>query len=89
MWFSFGILMITFGMASAEQQDCLSAGYSVALTPKGQIVFGVDRMDLLLQVPMLDLSPQMELGQILGFWCDPGKQELYDPNLCALITPMV
>ncbi len=75
--------MIAFGMAGAEQQDCLSAGYGVAFTLKGQIVFGVDRMDLLLQVPMLDLSPQMELGQILqplGFWCDPGKWELYDPN---------
>ncbi len=84
--------MIAFGMAGAEQQDHLSAGYSVAFTPKGQIVFSVDRMDLLLQVPMLDLSPQMELGQILqplGFWCDPGKQKLYNPNLCALITPMV
>ncbi len=92
MWFSFGILMIAFGMAGAEQQDRLSAGYGVAFTPKGWIVFGIDRMDLLLQVPMLDLSPQMELGQILqplGFWCDPGKQELYDPNLCTLITPMV
>ncbi len=92
MWFSFGILMIAFGMTGAEQQDHLSAGYGVAFTPKGQIVFGIDRMDLLLQVPMLDLSPQMELGQILqplGFWCNPGKQELYDPNLCALITPMV
>ncbi len=76
MWFSIGILMIAFGMTGAEQQDRLSAGYGVAFTPKGQIVFGIDRMDLLLQVPMLDLSPQMELGQILqplGFWCDPGK----------------
>ncbi len=84
--------MIAFGMTGAEQQDCLSAGYGVAFMPKGQIIFSVDRMDLLLQVPMLDQSPQMELGQILqplGFWCDPGKQELYDPNLCALITSMV
>ena len=92
MWFSFGILMIAFGMTGAEWLDHLSAAYSVAFTPKGQIVFGVDRMDLLLQVPMLDLSPQMELGQILqplGFWCNPGKRELYNPNLCALITPMV
>ncbi len=92
MWFSFGILMIAFVMAGAEQQDRLSTGYSVAFALKGQIVFGVDRMDLLLQVPMLDLSPQMELGQIiqpLRFWCDPGKQELYDPNLCTLITSMV
>ncbi len=84
--------MIAFGMAGAEQQDHLSAGYGVVFTPKGQMVFSVDRMDLLLQVPMLDLSPQMELGQILqplGFWCDPGKHELYDPNLCSFITPMV
>ncbi len=40
--------MIAFGMAGAEQQDRLSAGYSVAFTLKGQIIFGVDRMDLLL-----------------------------------------
>ncbi len=92
MWFLIGILLITFGMIGAEWRGQLSAGYSVAFSPKGQIVFGIDRMDLLLQVPMLDLSPQMEVGQILqplGFWCDPGKHELYDPNLCALITPMV
>ncbi len=92
MWFSIGILFITFGMIGAERQSHLSAGYGVAFTPKGQIIFGVDRMDLLLQVPMLDLSPQMELRQILqllGFWCDPNKHELYDPNLCTLITPMV
>ncbi len=39
--------MIAFSMVGAEQQDHLSTGYGVAFTPKGQIVFGVDRMDLL------------------------------------------
>ncbi len=84
--------MIAFGMIGVERQGRLSTGYGVAFTPKGQIAFGMDRMDLLLQVLLLDLSPQMELGQILqplGFWCDPGKHELYDPNLCTLFTPMV
>ncbi len=92
MWFFVGIMLIAFGMIGAEWQSHLSASYGVAFNPKGQIIFGVDRMDLLLQVLMPDLSPQMELGQILQplrFWCDLNEPALYDPNLCALITPMV
>ncbi len=68
------------------------AGYGLAFNMKGQIVFRVDRMNLLVQVPVLDKSPQMELGQILkplGYWCNLELPELYNKQLYTMISPMV
>ncbi len=49
-------------------------------------------MDLQVQVPLLDLSPQQELGEVLvliGYWCNVNSPKLYNKQLCAMVAPMI